>query len=315
MSRAGLKQIGLCDAGTLNGTPENAIAMGVRGGASLDIVPHGEIKDYRNRSLRNMIKFTAKAETYQSTMKMLKALKDFTNLQADVQLQTSPQDCSTQNSEDVFQFVGDNVLGLGFEYKITADKRSCNVTLEAAMEYDRAKTLIDSADSTTLKTLPGIAGEGVDFTQYRAPYFLAFENPSGTALFSSADIISRTIKISTKGKKDAYERDIVDYLSVSIEVELRDASIAKHITDMNKAMGTTLKIKEKNSGNNYDGFEFAANVLTQREEFSISDDERKRKVIFEADIPICDVTFDLGASAGGVTDGDGTVGGTMKFGF
>ena len=244
MGRAGFKQIGLCDAGTLLTTPTTPLVIGLRQAASLDMEPFKSVKDYRERELPNKTNFKFGGESLQTTIKVLKQLIGFVNLNADAQIQTTPQS-ATAGSEDVFQFVGDNKLGVGFEYMITADKRSCKIMLEGAMEDDRAKTLIDAADTNSLANL-GIAGEGVDFTKYRAPYFLAFEFPKSTALITPNDIIERKLTIKTKGKKDIYNKDIVDYLAVELELTGKNATITDIMNLYNKTLGASILIKEKN---------------------------------------------------------------------
>lgn len=317
ISRAGLKQIVLMDSGTLGTTPVNPIAMGVRAGATLDITPHKTVKDYRERNLRNMLNFKLEAESFQPTMKMLKALINWTNMNMDAQVVTVPQ--TAAGAVDVFKFVSDKALGLGFEYLITADKRSLKVMLERAMEYDRAKTFIDAADSDTAVAVTGLAApntEGQDFTQYRLPYFLKFESAKGTAPFGINDIIERSFSIKTVGKKSAYNTDIVDYLMVSISFKVMDATIAKLITQMTKDMSTSILLQEQNSGSFYDSFDFNAGVLTQTDEFKVGDDERAITMKFEGKVPVYDVSFQFGATYGGdAADTTGVKGGTMKFGY
>jgi hypothetical protein len=310
-SRAGIKQIGFCDAGTLLTSPTGSEVIGLRNEAKLIIEPFKTVKDYRERELPNMQNFKLEAESLQFRMKQLKAMIGFVNLNADVQIQTQPQSFP---GYDVFQFAGVNKLGLGFEYMITAEKRSCKVMLEGAMEEDKAVTFIDAADSTVLEDL-GFTGEGADFTSYKAPYFLAFEFPKATAIISSDDIIERKLTIKTKGKKDIYNRDIVDYLTVELEITGRNAAISDVITMFNKTLGASVVIKEKNGASTFDGFDFATGVLTKTQTLSIDDTERTMKVKFIGDVPIYDITWDLAVTGGGDVAADGVVGGTMKVGY
>lgn len=316
-SRAGLKQIVLMDAGTLATTPVSPLAMGLRGEASMAITPHKPITDYRGRQLRNMINFKVEAKSYQPTMQLLKALINWTNMNADAQIVTVPQ--SAGGSVDCYKFVSDKKLGIGFEYLISADERSLKVILERAMEYERAKTFIDAADSETPVAITGLASpnsEGVDQAKYRAPYFLAFETPKATAPFTIDDIIERSLSIKTASKKSAYNTDIVDYLEIELILKVSDASVAKLITQMSKDMSTTIYMKEQNTGSFYDAFDFNANVLTQTDEFSIGDDERAITMKFSGKVPVYDVTFQFGATYGGdAADTVGAKGGTMKFGY
>ena len=51
MSRAGIKQIILCDLVLLRLPPVNPVAMGLRNNCTMEITPYKTVKDYRNREL------------------------------------------------------------------------------------------------------------------------------------------------------------------------------------------------------------------------------------------------------------------------
>lgn len=312
-SRAGLKQIVLCDSGTLLTTPANALAAGLRNSAAMERVPFKEVKDYRNRVLKNMIDFKIEWESLQPTMLMLKSLTGWLNLNCDAQVVTVAQFAG--GSGDVYQFCGANKAGLDFEYMITADKRSVKPTLEVAMEYDRAKIFIDGADSTAQVSFASITGDGSDFTRYRAPYFISFEAPKTTALFSSADLVERSYSIKTKNKKSIYNASIVDYLTFEFTITARDATVAKQIEIISKDISPAVYVKEQNSGSFYDAFDFNSGVLTLHDEFKDGDDDRNLKLTFGADVPVGDISFQFGAAYGGDSSDGGAKGGTMRIGY
>jgi hypothetical protein len=312
-SRAGLKQIVLCDSGTLLTTPVNALAAGLRNTAAMERTPFKEVKDYRNRALKNMINFKIEWESLQPTMLMLKSLTGWLNLNCDAQVVTVAQ--SSGGSGDVYQFTGLNKAGLDYEYIISSDKRSLKPALEVAMEYDRAKTFIDSADNLSPVSFSGISGEGVDFTKYRAPYFLSFEAPKTAAVFGAPDLVERSYSIKTKNKKSIYNASIVDYLTFEFSITARDASIAKQIELLSRDVAPSIYIKEQNSGSFYDAFDFNAGVLTLHDEFKDGDDDRSLKLTFGADVPVGDISFQFGALYGGDASDAGAKGGTMRIGY
>ena len=314
IAKCGLKQIGFCNVGTLSTTPGDPLVVGFRKGASLIITPQNDIKDYRNRSLRNLINFKTEAESLQPSMRLISKIHAWLNQHADVQVVTNPQSGSA-DSEDVFKFIGNYLAGIDFELVISHEMRSLKITIEGAYEYALAKTFIDGADSDSWVSM-GVTGEGADSTLFRAPYFLDLEYPGGTEIFSSKhELIDRKLTIKTKGKKTLYNQSIVDWLSCTLEITARDAGIAKMIAEMAKDMSGTVLWKEQNTGSFYDAFSFAANALNVRNEFNISDDDRSLKVILEGDIPVADVTFTFGASYGGdAQDTTGLKGGTMTLG-
>jgi len=318
MSKAGIKQIALCDAGTLTATPANPILMGIRGGASLEVNPHKEVKDYRERKLRNMVNFKFGVESFQPSMKFLKALINWANNNCDVQIVSTPQ--TSGGAVDCFQFKGNESIGIDFEYLMNMDKRSVKVDFERAMEYDRAQSFIDGADSTTPTAITGFSApntEGMDFNAYRKPYFIAFEAPKGTPLCVITDVIDRKLTIKTKGKKSGYNSSIVDYLTITAELTTRKAGIGEFINAMDRGMRPSILWKEQNAlASLYDAVDINSNVLTQSETFKIADDDRFVKLTFEGDVPLYDTSFLFGAANGGdVADTIGAKGGTLKIGY
>ncbi len=310
-SLAGINRIVLCEAGTALTTAGNAMALGFRSPGSLDITPFKDIKDYRSRSLRNMLNFKFEAESYQTSLYHLKQLIYFCNCNADCELVSSKQ--NAQGDQDVFQFFGDNIIGIDFEHTISVAKRSTKITLERAMEYDRAKTLIDSADSATAMTYTDMVNAGESDALYRSPYYMAFECPKSTELFPLVDIVDRSLTIKTKGKKTEYNLSKVDYLNFVLKITGREASIEKLITQMGKDMSAGVYFKEKNTGSYFDAFEFEPGILTLKDEFKIADDDRNITVTFEADVPLFDIDIQTGVSAGG-SETDDNAGGTMRIG-
>ena len=316
-SIAGLKQIGLCDAGTLATAPANALALGYRGNTPLKITPFKNQTDYLDRSLRNKLNFNISGESFQGTMEMLSKLHGWLNLNADIQIITNKQSASA-NSEDVFKFVGNNKLGIGFEYIINDDKRSITPTFEGALEYDSAKTLIDSADSETAVDLGFGTREGINKDYYNYPFMLAVEAPKTTALFTKADILAREFKLSVQGAQDAYNKLVAHYLALELSITGKEASITKIVEMLNKEMTSSILWKEQNGADPsiYDAFDINTGVLNQTEEITIDDEQRIVMVKYAGKIPIYETEFLFGDGNGGVVDDNaGATGGTLKIGY
>lgn len=316
ISRAGLKQIVACDAGTLSASPTNPTAIGLRNAAMMEISNFKQVEDYKSRPLRNMKNFKIEAESLQPTILMLKNMISFLNLGCDLQVITRPQ--SSGGSGDVYKFSGNDKPGLDLEYMVSADKRSLKAIWEIAMEYARAQTLIDGADNATPVSFSGITGEGENFSNYRAPYFLAFESPAASAIFSKGDIKERSYSIKTKNRKSIYNASIVDYLTFEFKIVAYDSSVAKQVEIMAKDQAPGVLVKEQNNadGSLYDAFDFAAGVLALNEIHTNQDDDRNLDITLSADVHIYDITWALGATNGGaVSPGDGSEGGTMKIGY
>lgn len=315
MSRAGIKQLLLCDLGTLSSSPANAVVMGLRNSCTMEISPYKPVKDYRGRELPNMDNVKVESETFQPSLRILKKLIDFTNHNCDAQITSVKQNSSAADG-DVYRFEGVNSPGIDFELLYSAEKRIIRVTLERAYPNEVLDGMLNVFESQAQIILPSLSNqEGVDYTRYRTPYSLAVESPLSVSICSGADFESRKLSIKTKGKKSAFNSSFVDYLTVNMELVTRDASIARLITQRNKGISPALLWKESNGGSFYDAFEFSAGVLAQNSEFKNSDNERSLKIIYEADIPVYDFLFEFGAGKGGdETDTEGIKGGTVKIG-
>ncbi len=313
MSRVGIKQIILCDLGTLSTVPANVIAMGLRNGCSMDITPFKTVKDYRNRELPNMDNLKIEAESFQPSLRMLKKLIDFANHNCDAQVTTVRQN-SSSSSNDVYRLTGDNSPGIDFELNYSTDKRSIKVIMERAYPKEVMDSMLNVIETQSAITIPDLPNEeGIDYAKYRMPYTLSVESPIASQICSGFDFDSRKLTIKTKGKKSAFNSSFIDYVNVSIELVTRDSSIAKIIDQRNKGVSPSFYWKESNGGTYYDAFQFSAGVLAQKSELKNSDEERTIRIVYEADIPVYDILFEFGAGKGGdELDTDGIKGGTLK---
>lgn len=314
ISRAGLKQIVACDAGTLSTSPTNATAIGLRKEAVLEISSFKEPIDYLHRRVRNMMNFKVECESLQPTIQMLKNMISFLNTGCDLQVITRAQ--SYGGNGDVYKFVGDDKPGLDFEYMLDANKRSLKSTWEIAMKYAKAKEFIEGASNTTEVNFQDITGEGEDFTKYRPPYFLSFESPKANQIFARGDIKSRSYSIRTEKTKDIWNVSIVDYLIFEFVIVARDAAIAKQIEIMsNSDFRPSIYVREKNHGSYFDCFDFDRDVLALSEVHTNEDNDRTIEMSFYGHIPLYNISWDLGTTSGGETNGDGSKGGAIRIGF
>lgn len=314
MAIAGLRRLVMCTAGTLGGTPGALIAMGLRGAAGLQITEFKQVEDYRKRKLRNMLNIKVEAESLQPNLRMLNSLISFLNFNCDAEVTTQKQSSSTY---DCFQFTGNYLMGLGFEYGITGDKRYCKTALERAFEHSIGKTFIDTADATTMTSLSGITTpEGEDFSSYRPPNLTHFQSPSGTTIMSTPiSLVERSLTIKTEAQKNYYNGDIVNFLNVELSLTSREASIAQIITLLSKGLADTIEWKEANGTSTFDKYVINANTLTLTNEVKMDDENRTIKATFSGNVPLYDVSFTFATTASGdVLSGTGIAGGTMTIG-
>jgi len=314
ISKSGNHQFGLCDLGTLATTPVDPIAMGIRGAYAMKTSAYKPVKDYLQRTWRNMINFRVEAESYQPSMFMLKKMIGWLNGNVDAQVITKKQTAGAANG-DVYKFIAARKAGLDFELMFNSDKRSLKPILEVALPYTDAQAFIDGADSETPVALPGITGAGEDQALFRRPSFVKFEAPDTTTILTKDEIVSRSYSIKTKNKKqDETNISIVDYLTFELIMKFRNASVAKHVEIMSKNNAPSVTIRELNEAAFYDEWKFSAGVLTLDHELDDTDEDRSLTLKFMADVFLFDVAFLFGATYGGDVSDGGTKGGTMTIG-
>lgn len=320
ISKTGLKQIVFCDGNTIANDAATAMAMGIRAGASLKRGVYKPIKDSLSRSWRNMVNFRVEAETYQTTMLLLKKMIEWLNGNVDAQILTNKQTSGASNGDCyIFKQAASTNLGLDFELMYNADKRSIKATLEGALNYAAAQALIDASDSATPYTFtgltPAITGAGEYQNYFRKPAFVSFEFPKETTVLYRDEIVERSYSIKTKSKKSVETNmSIVDYLTYEITMKFRNASTAAQVAMMAKDNAPSLYIKEQNPNTGcFDAFWFKEGTLTLDDEFEATDEERSQTVKFVGDVFLFNhcFTFNL---AKGSDEEDGTDGGTMFIG-
>lgn len=315
MSVQGLGEIALCDIGTLASTPNDAVAMGIRSKAKL-IAADAPVELYRGQEGRNLVgRRIDDLETNQPTMFMLKKVIEWSRDHCDIQALSLPQSI-VAGSEDVFKFIGNNRLGIDFEYMITQDKRTLKIMPRGQIEYEDHITFIDAADSDSAVDL-GFSNEGRDKAKYKHPWFLAVESPKATDLFTRFNYKSREFMIKSVSEALAYDIPKAHYVEFTGSFVIEDASISEVVAIMNKDNSPSFLLKEKNNaaGTLYEAFDIAAGFLTMKvDPLTLGDDQRDVTVKFKGEIPLNKVLngFAFGDGKGGETvDTIGTTGGTI----
>ncbi|HEX2868807.1 MAG TPA: hypothetical protein VHO03_17330 [Ignavibacteriales bacterium] len=318
-SISGIKSLIMCDGGTLATTPVDAIAVGLRNGASHKFGPYRSVKDYRNGEFPNLYQHTVEAETIQPTMQLMqKIFTKWMNLKGDVQLVTNPQDPSDGTTDDVIKFVGNNAIGIAGEFKYTDEKRSAIITMKRALSAAAHQALIDAMDSDTAVTVTGITGRGEDSSLFRPFNLLALEAPKATALLvDNADIDSMSLSIKSIGSEVKLQGyDLVSKVNVTLEINLLNASAAKIVEILGKGASPSVLVKFANSSTFYDAFDFAAGALVLKMDYDNNDSSRILKLTAQRDFDLWELAWSFGATFGGdAADTKGIKGGTLKFGY
>jgi hypothetical protein len=263
-ARTGIFRALLCQAGSLHNAPIGIVPIGIRKPGTYKIGPFNTLKDYRNREMRNMMNFNFSADSYQMRIRDLQWLILFLSTGFDAQIAMNRQSLgfAAPASGGIFDLV-DGEWGMDFKFVNTEKERYTTITLEKAMEYENALALIQGS-TTPADLLPTISADpisggnerGENFNNYAHPWFLAVEGPTGTAIFSKDEILSRNFTIATKGQKNGYNKTIVDYLSFTLELVATNGTIEKMTELMEKDMSPSLTVKE-----NYNWSTYVAGVL------------------------------------------------------
>ena len=315
ISIPGIKQIGKCNIGTLATTPAGIALVGIRDKATMKFSPYKTSKDVKDRQGRNMLQASLDYESLQPTMLYLKSLFTHMNLGCDVQIMSEKQSF-TSGSEDVFKFVSSSLLlGLGFEYMISMEKRSVKEQLKGAADYAVVNTLLDSGDSETPVALNGtgnVSGENEDLR--RRVNFLAVEAPQATALFEDGELEDLKYSMKANTYENAYGQLCVDWITHKLEITMRNAAIAKIVELLGKDINASALIKLGNAGSYYDAFDFAAGAVNNYVETDF-EDKRISKITFEGKVRPYEHDFLFGATYGGALDDLGLNGGTLKIGY
>lgn len=314
----GLSQILACDVGTLATTPTGAVAVGFAKGKELKITDFRTDKAWPNIPVRNMKNFAVQGESFQPTMFMLKKSFDFLNGNCDLQIIT-PKQTVTASSEDVAKFIGNYLMGFNFELTLAHDKRTMKWMFERAMEFENYLTFVDTFDSETPVSVTGVSDtdiEGKNYNYYRTPKLLAIEAPDGASIaLANYQRMERRVVIKGKAVKNEYNQDVVNFVTVEIEIVGTGTQVADLVTLAGKAMTPSVLIKEGNSGAYFDQINIPAFRLGIGDEFMIGDDKRESRIKLEGDIPIPYRTFEYGSAKGGAAeDTTGTTGGTLTLG-
>ena len=84
---------------------------------------------------------------------------------------------------------------------------------------------------------------------------------------------------------------------------------------MTKGMTDSVLLKTKNAASYYTAFDFAAGALVQTEEMEVGTEKRNVKVAFATKVRPYELSWNIGASYGGVAADAGLNGGTLKVGY
>lgn len=310
LAKVGIDKVVFAKRGTALTTPVDYFALGLVNSATLDFEHFEPIEDWAKRKFRNMLKAKFSGKTIQPDMLMLKKIIGtyLSDYGADVEITATPQTSGQAASGGIFQFFGNNFMGIDFNWIMSNKERTLEVIGELALEYPNMQALIDASDSNTAINWAGITNNGIDVTRQKFPY-LDFPD-SLMSGFGKEEVVEYSLSIKVVGDRSLYERLQADYLDINVEFVLKSAAVPDLVTMLNYSQMPAFSFKQFNNATNFEKFIFNSNTLTCTHAFHIGTDKRTAKVMFNGYVPLSKVSFDLGATAGGDAGQTG-VGGTM----
>ena len=289
----GVRTIFLCTKGTLLTTPTTVVVAGYRGECNLEITDHNEIKTVLNQALSNMMNFKIETPSYQAKLEVLKNLLTLMTAGADAQLISVPQTAGSVSSGGVFNLVGNNNPGVGFEFTITPKERSVKLLLEMATYYDEGLSIITQASTNVPEDLTtyGSGAYGVSSAKRPSPIWMG-ATMGGASILNRDELMDYKIVIKSKDSgKNAFNKDQVNYCSLLFEVTGSDATISNAYDKLLIAKDAAVTVTQKYDVSNNDLFTFNTGVLGRKDKIEIGDNKGSMVLTFEADIPLPDITI------------------------
>lgn len=274
--------------------------LGLRNDATLIIEDDPLIVD-RNVPIRNFVKFGFEGETVEVDYDKLKdflevycvdGLVDAVFITAD---QQAALDGRLLKGNEILRFGSspnsNGYLGFGIryteEYSNGTKKTSCVIKADVNLEKSEADTILALALTNSSSEVI----DPPDKTRINPGIITAIESPTGTPLVAKKDIHSYKLTIETKGDEPGlYGRTYPDYVSVTLEIVVKEAGVMAMRTLMNTNELPTITIKEQISSTEYTHKVFEAKSLGRVVKNEVGN-KRMMTINFQGDIPVLGVTF------------------------
>ena len=233
----GIEKAMFCLYGTLrNNVPTSPVSIGLRKPAAINFEDTEAVKDYKERDLRNKIKASFKAETFESAISVLKDVFGVHALQPGVDLEVVlPEQVGGINRTiKFFATPGtdyDLSLGLLPEFNLTDKERSLKLDFSGTMGYFPYMALISAAQLDNQPhdywgTLPD-----ENLALRRTPDLKRIELISPGNIYSTLfDLaVISGIKFNIKGVGENNGRGCmqIDYVDITAEVTAKHAELDK----------------------------------------------------------------------------------------
>lgn len=268
------------------------ISLDVRKSSNL-IKTDETVKDTKGRDLKNWARYKVEVESYNIDRPIwFYLIEHFRRNGVDAEIlgeatAVTTWDPLVRTFGGCYRFDGNKFLGLDAEYQMTKDERVAKIMLEVKLPKVLSKLLQDDAVTNTPLTIANLDDYSV--SEMNSPYLesVKYGEGTGTDLFAIDNILDMNLTLKTKGRKNIYDRTIVDHISVDGQFTVAEANKDKlqaweNILDANPR----IVIKQNNGGGKYEEHIFQAKTLSLKTDFEISDEKREVKIYLAGDIPV-----------------------------
>ena len=293
----GIRQALFCTKGTLATTPTNSIAMGLGDDCSLEM-PELPVKGYQDEDLPNEMNFKAGFKTYQPTVTKLANLFLVHALTGGMDAQLVGEKYYTNSYSGVYNFNGNNFMGIDFKLIESMKARYLELTGEVSLPIENALALLQSSIVNTpedLNTL-SLGHRGKNLADYKHPFFGKIESPANTLLCNGEKIVDRSLTLESIGSKLQFNRTRISWVRVLLELTIDKSKSFELVEYLVKDRKAAVVIEEKDSVSVVERWSFGEGVLYRKHEMSVAKDDAMIKLTFEKKLPLFDFGFNTGTN-------------------
>ena len=293
MAQPGLKQIMLCEKGMLRNNPQHCIAMGAGDEASFErtSVP---IKGNNDEEFEGRYNHKISYKSFQFSPTILAILLYFCK-EGGADVHAVGQKLGTNLYTGIYDYSGDNCLGVDFVY--TQGSKDRNILLTAEAEFEAAVDLQIMQSSNSLLPIDlnalGLGKMGVDISKFVAPSVSTLYNPQGTAACNGVEIVDRlyTIKPITIAKE--FNRKRVNFWNFNYALTIDRVNGYELVEYLVKDINASLRIDEKGPGNSQFAQIFDAGLFYRKTDLLNKKTEGNIKLTFNRNFSLGDIAIDI----------------------
>lgn len=280
------KRIFIFDKSWVSSSKGNQLGFALRDNAVVTIEDK-TIEDYRKRQFPLMTNFKAELFSLEVGRPLLSTL--ITHAQANgAAAEFAGSKIGPTTYDGIWQFTGEDYLGIDFEYESSLKRRGAKVMLEASFDRVRWSSLLTAAQTNTIYN---DVLSAFPYDNYEAPVFESLKyGASNTALINKDEIVDMSLMVKTIGNKTIYDRTVVSALEVNLDITVVDATKAKLLAMWGiTPWAPSIELKQKIGSASSETHVFNEGVLGLKRKPQLEDSKRELTLNLTGIVPIFDV--------------------------